>query len=224
MGVFVLLLTILAAIASAVLFGFAVFAKRCRLKNFVAIGAVAWCVLYITALLGFSFASKTEKLAIDQPKAFCGFYLDCHLHTVVTGIRKSKSIGNLSADGEFRIVTLKVFSDARNPTIAMRLLDPHAQVTDASGRNYERRTDAEQLLPSGGVPLSRDVTTNEPLVKEIVFDLPENAAVPRLDVSEGYRIAKFIETILIGDEDSLWHGRELFAIDGAARTAEATEK
>ncbi len=224
MGVIAVLLTIIVGIGLMVLFAFAVVTGRGGLRKIVAVGAFAWCLLYVVALLGFSASSTTKTIAINEPKAFCGFYLDCHLHAVVTGVRTSKSIGTLTADGEFRIVTLKVFSDARNPSIAMRMLEPSARVSDASGRIYDRRTEAEKLLPTAAVSLNQDVKTNEPFEKEIVFDLPENSDAPRLDISEGYGIDKFIEALLIDDEDSLGHKRELFSLDVAVQTTGARQQ
>lgn len=48
--------------------------------------------------------------------------------------------------------------------------------------------------------------------EEKVFDLPANVKNPRLDIKEGYGIDHAIEAVLIGDEDSVWHKRNYFAL------------
>jgi hypothetical protein len=40
-----------------------------------------------------------------------------------------------------------------------------------------------------------------------VFDLPRSVRRPRLQFTEGYWIDRLIELFLIGDEDSLLHGK-----------------
>ncbi|MBK8810519.1 MAG: hypothetical protein IPN69_07265 [Acidobacteria bacterium] len=213
MGVILLLMTILGAACATVALAFAIFTKRTGFRNSVVVGAIAWCVLYAIALVGLSFLSEPSTIAMNQPKVFCGFYIDCHLHASVTDVRKSKSIGNLTARGEFNVVTVRVFSDARDPSISMRLLEPSARVLDGRGLIHQRDTEAEKLLPSATVSLDQDVKTNEPFEKEIVFDLPDDAFAARLDISEAYGIDKFIEAILIGDEDSLWHARKYLSLE-----------
>ena len=134
-------------------------------------------------------------------------YLDCHLHTVVIGVRTSKTIGSRTANGMFTVVNVKVFLDARNPNIRFRLLEPEAVAIDPSGKTYSRDTDAEAALPSAGVSLGADIKGSQTIEKEIVFDLPENVAAPRLLITEGYGVDKWIESMLIGDEDSILHKR-----------------
>src|SRR4051794_40061687 len=83
--------------------------KKAWLAKFT-LGCVAiWLVFYALMLLGFSMASKTQVLGVGEPKAFCGFYLDCHLHAEVTSVRTSKSIGDRVANGTFYVVGLRVF-------------------------------------------------------------------------------------------------------------------
>ena len=58
-----------------------------------------------------------------------------------------KQIGDKTAQGEFYIVKVKIFSDAKQATL--RLLEDKSEVTDdEGGRIYARREMAERLLPS----------------------------------------------------------------------------
>src|SRR6185369_9329835 len=92
----------------------------------------------------FSLVSSERELSLNEPKQFCGFYLDCHMHTAVTDVRKAKTIGNKTAGGEFYIVTVKVFSDAKAATLGLLTVDAH--VVDAVDQKYTRDMDAETAL------------------------------------------------------------------------------
>ncbi len=219
MGVILLVMTIGGLIIAAILLAVSYFAKLNWLKTFVFGGVTVWLVGYVILLFVASIFSEEQNLGLNQPKEFCGFYLDCHLHTAVLDVRKTKQIGDKTANGEFYVVKVKVFSDAKNPSIALRLLEPKAEVTDKDGKTYIRILEAENELPTAKVPLNQDVKTNDPFEKEIVFDLPTDAKNPRLDISEGYGIDKAIEAVLIGDEDSFLHKRNYFNLETSEKLA-----
>jgi hypothetical protein len=212
MGVLLMLTTIGGLIVAVVLLAVSLFTKKTWLTKFTLGGVAVWFVFYVVMLFGFSFASTEKMLAMNDPKEYCGFYLDCHLHTVVTGVRTAKQVGDQNAQGTFYVVRVKVFSDARNPNIALRLLKPKAEVTDSIGRTYTRDTEAESLLPTAQVPLDQDIKNDQTIEKEIVFDVAESANGLRLLVTEGYGIDKYIEAVLVDDEDSILHKRTYFKI------------
>jgi hypothetical protein len=127
-------------------------------------GVIVWFVFYFTMLFGFSFMSTDHELALNEPKQFCGFYLDCHMHTAVTGVRRTRTIGNKTAAGEFYIVTIKVFSDAKAATLGLLTVDAH--VVDAADQKYTRDMDAETAL--GPQPdFDRKISPVETFEKEI---------------------------------------------------------
>lgn len=210
MGVLLMLMTIGGLFAAFVLLAFSLLSGKAWLRNFVFGGVTIWLVFYAMMLVGFSLLSEEKTLAPNEAKEFCGFYLDCHLHTAVTAVRKTKTIGDKTAKGEFYIVKVNVFSNAKNPSVATRLVGPTASVQDEAGNIYLRDTEAESFLPTAEISLNRDVKKNISFDKEMVFDLPVNVTRPRLDISEGWAIDKAIETVLIGDEDSILHKRKLF--------------
>ena len=212
MGVLLMLMTIGGLVVAGILFAISLIGKKTWLRNFTLGGVAVWFIFYAVMLFGFSSASTEKTLAINEPKAFCGFYLDCHMHAVVTGVRTTKTIGDLRANGQYTIVKIKVFSDARNPVIAFRLLDPSIVVKDGSNEFYVRNEIAERLLPTAGVDLGQDIRGRETVEKEIVFDLPADVKDPRLDIREGYRIDQAVEAVLVDDEDSLFHRRNYFKL------------
>jgi len=209
MGVLLMLMTIGGLIAAAVLLAVGWLNESAWLKKFV-LGSVAiWFLFYAVMLVGASVMSEEKLLGLNEPKEFCGFYFDCHLHAAVSGVRTARTIGDLKANGEFYIVTVKVFSDAKRATLGLLTVDAH--VVDRAGRAYARDEMAEAQL--GPQPeFETKIGPEESFEKQIVFDLPADVTQPRLDIREGYGIDHAIEYVLIGDEDSIFHKRSYFAL------------
>ena len=211
MGVLLMLMTIGGLVVAAILFGVAWLHESAWLKKFVVGGVAIWFAFYLAMLIGTSLLSTERTIAVGDTdgKAFCGFYLDCHLHTAVLSVTRAKTIGNKNASGEFYVVTVKIFSDARAATLGLLTVDAH--VVDAGGKIYSRDIDAEDLLPPQP-DFEEKIGPDESFEKLIVFDMPADAADPRLDIREGYGIDHVIEAVLIGDEDSMFHARNYFAL------------
>jgi hypothetical protein len=216
MGVLLILMTIAALAGAAIVLIISLVGKMIWLRNFVFGALAVWLFLYSVMLLGTSLTSHEETLAMTEAKAFCGFYLDCHLHASVNGVRKLKTLGDLTAAGQFYVVTVKVLSDARAATLGLLTVDAH--VVDAGGRMYRRDTRAEEQLGKQP-PFEELIGPGESFEKEIVFDLPVDAQDPRLDLREGFGIDHAIESVLVGDEDSLLHKRSYFSLEPAATVA-----
>lgn len=207
MSVLLMLLTIGGLCLAFLLMIFAGVTRKAWLARFV-FGAVGvWFAVYAVLLVSVSLLSEEKTLSLNEPKAFCGFYLDCHLHTAVANVRRTKTSGNKTAVGEFYVVRVRIFNDARRAAIGLHA--PQFQVVDAENRKYERIVELENPEP----PFDRKVPAGGMFEKEIVFDLPENVVNPRLDIAEGIGVDKVIELFLIGDEDSLWHKRRLFKLE-----------
>jgi hypothetical protein len=207
MSALLMLLTIGGLFLAVLLMIVAGVMRQAWLARFV-FGAVGvWFAVYAVLLVTVSFLSVEETLNLNEPKAFCGFYLDCHLHAAVAEVRKTKTFGNKRANGEFYVVKVKVFSNARSAEI--HLWKPQFAVVDAEKRRFEPIAELEKPQPSW----ETKIPAGGSFEKEVVFDLPENAQNPQLDVSEGIGVDKIFETFLIGDEESLWHMRTLFRLE-----------
>jgi hypothetical protein len=211
-------MTIGGMIIAAILLGISFITGSAWLRSFV-LGCVAiWFGFYFVMLLGLSLFSTEKTLPIGEAKEYCGFYLDCHMHTAVSDVRIVKSIGNRTAGGEFYIVTVRVFSDAKQATLG--LLNVTAKVLDEDGNKYYRDQDAEDQLPPQP-RFEKQISPVESFEKQIVFDLPVDVKNPRLDVKEGYKIDRAIEALVIGDEDSLLHKRNYFQLSDKTQTVAA---
>jgi hypothetical protein len=216
MGVVLILMTICGLVLAAILLVFAYATGKNWLRTFVLGGVVTWMTGYIILLFIGSFFSVERNLAFNEAKEYCGFYLDCHMHTAVTDVRRAKTLGDLTANGEFYIVNVKVFSNARAATLGLLTVDAH--VVDAGGHAYTRDMKAEAQLPPQP-EFEKRISPAESFEKEIVFDLPADAKNPRLDMREGYGIDHAIEAVLIGDEDSIMHKRNYFRLQEQNDTA-----
>jgi hypothetical protein len=116
-------------------------------------------------------------------------------------------LGDKTANGEFYIIKVKIFSDARR--VPLGLHAPKFEVVDANNRKFERIAELEKPEP----PFDQKIPAGGEFEKEIVFDLPTDVQNPRLDIAEGIGIDKIIEAVLIDDEDSILHKRNYFKLD-----------
>ena len=213
MGAILLIMTIGGLIVAAILLATSFWMKLAWLRTFVLGGVTVWFVFYAIIFLISSIYSEERTLSLNEPKEFCGFYIDCHLHTSVSDVTKTKNFGGKTASGEFYIVKIKVLSDAKQEPLG--LITPNFEIIDADGNNFKRDTSLEkpephweQKIPAGGI-----------FEKEIIFDLPIQIKNPRLDIREGYGIDHVIEAILVGDEDSFLHKRKYFKLEEQQQTA-----
>lgn len=211
-----MLMTIGGVAAAAVLLAVSLVMRKAWLRNFVLGGIAVWFAFYAVILFGFSLASKEKTLALNEPKEFCGFYLDCHMHTAVTGVQRTKTIGTKTAQGEFYIVTVKVSSDAKREPL--QLIGTEAKVFDEQKNSYTRDLEAERALGSQPEFETR-IAPAETFTKAIVFDLPAGVKEPRLDIRDGYGIDTCLEAVLVGDEDSIFHRRNYFSLNGSGARA-----
>ena len=209
MDMLLMLMTIGGIILAAGLFVVALYTGKAWLAKFVAGGVMVWFAFYTVMLLGASFMSRDRLLEQNEPKEFCGFYFDCHMHASVTDVKTARTIGDRAAKGIFYIVTVKVFSNARRATLGLLTVDAH--VLDSDRRKYERDPAAELQLPPQP-EFEEKIGPTESFEKQIVFDLPTGVNAPRLDIREGYGIDHAIEAVLIDDEDSIFHGRNYFEL------------
>ena len=179
--------------------------------------ALGWAALYLVVLGSTSLLSQETVLNLDERKAFCGFYLDCHLGVSVEAVQRvghlGKGAAQVQADGVFYLITVRVSSDALGAK--MTLEHPKATLIDARGGAYERSLEAEQALAaSEGVPVAfvRRVIAGDSYTKTLVFDVPPTVTSPTLHITKGATLERLMELFLIGDEDSLFHRKTVFAL------------
>jgi hypothetical protein len=228
MGVLLMLATILVAGAAVVAAIAAGYFHLPWLARATQIGVLTWGAAYTALLVSTSLTSRDRVLDTGEVKRFCGFYLDCHMGAAVVDVRRTPTLGvppnEVRAAGQFYVVTLKVTSDAKRATL--RLADPTATVVDGAGRSYARSPLGERALANAvgpAIPLNYPVSASSQFTTPIVFDLPADVADPKLLISDTPGLARAIEGLLIGDEDSFLHKRTYHALT-AANAAIATAR
>lgn len=190
--------------------------RRERVKPILSLsGAIIG--VYWVSLLAVSLASREQVLGKNEPKPFCGFYLDCHISIAVTDVVHTGTLGDpahpITANGVFYVVTVRYGSDA----IRARLTpdDPRAYLVDARGRRFDRSPAGEQALATQlgqAVPVRKELAPGEFYTTALVFDVAEDAADPRMVATPGFWPERFLELFLIGDEDSLLHRKRVFRL------------
>jgi hypothetical protein len=218
-GIFGMLVTVVAVFLGTVGVIHALLKQKRDLLRAILIGAAIWLAAYLLVLISVSVVSRAQVLGPGAEKRFCGFYLDCHLAASIGRVDTADVIGGgngepspLRADGTWWIVTVRVSSNARRARLA--LLQPRLTVVDDIGTEYPRVPAAERAL-GDTTSLERRLGPRESLVRRVVFDLPRGVRRPRLQFTEGYWIDRLIELLLIGDEDSLMHGKTTFRLQAS---------
>lgn len=196
---------------------FALRTDRIDLAKYVGMFALGWAALYLVVLTGASLMSQETVLGLYERKAFCGFYLDCHLGVSVEDVQHATHLGEgadaVQADGVFYLITVRVDNDGVEARLPLQ--NPKATLTDASGATYARSLDAERAFAAmEGVPMAftRRVSAGDSYTKTLVFDVPLDVCAPRLLITKGIALDRFIELFLIGDEDSFLHRKTVFAV------------
>ena len=215
----ILLLTVLAILGALLTAVVAWTMKKRSLALFsLAVGA-ATAALYIAALLVTSLQSTPERLAIGQTKHFCGFYLDCHIGVAVADVEQRDALtdpaGTVLAKplGRFWLVRVRMNSNARAATLSA--VEPLIEVVDRAGTRYAPSAAGQTALASlrgPQPPLAGAYAPGGERFTWIAFDLPVSVRAPSLLVRDDLGALHLEETILISDEDAIWHAPVLLSL------------
>jgi len=156
---------------------------------------------YLLLLLGFSVVSRERLLHKGQEKYFCE--VDCHLAYSLVDVKTGPS--PMPPLTEYRLTVRTRFDEK---TISEQRghgpLTPNprmARLIDSSGRQY---------LPAGNSELSFNTSLRpgETYDVNLIFDVPADAKGLKLLITS----SDWQERLLIGDENTLLHGRTYFAL------------
>jgi hypothetical protein len=202
-------LTLLLAVATGVLLF-----KRRRWARYT-LGVI---VILLTAYAGliamFSYASYDRTVARGDEKFFCA--MDCHIAYSVMNVARANAIGDLKANGEFLLVTVRSHFDERTiaPWRGNGALSPDPPtlvVVDAAGHVYPVSSDGQRfwdLAHPASHTMEDPLRPGEWYETTWVFDVPPGTQSLRLFA--GWH--GFPSYLLIGDEDSPRHGKTYFAL------------
>jgi hypothetical protein len=179
---------------------------------------------YSATLVGVSLVSQEWTLSPGAEKYFCE--IDCHLGYSVTDAKTAATIGagtsEVKAQGRFMIVTVRTRFD--ETTISRnrgdRPLVPYPReisLIDGAGNSYSISHAGQQALNAmgeAGTSMIQPLRPGESYVSRLVFDVPPGIANPRLLIASPSD-PRWIGTVLIGSEESVWHKKVFLALGTA---------
>ncbi|MFZ0818563.1 MAG: hypothetical protein WAM91_00720 [Candidatus Acidiferrales bacterium] len=190
----------------------------------IGLAAIVLILGYSATLFGASLASQELTLPPGAEKYFCE--IDCHLAYSVTDAKTAAAIGAdssaVKAQGRFVIVAVRTRFDK---TAISRhrgngpLVPSPREVTllDSAGQSYAVSEAGQQALVAmgeSGVSMMQPLRPGESYVSRLVFDLPVGITNLRLLIASPSN-PRWISTVIIGDEESVWHKKVLLALGPA---------
>jgi hypothetical protein len=184
----------------------------------VLLATIAIAVIYVAAVLAFSFASSEQVLARGQEKHFCE--IDCHLAYSIANVTQAKTIGNLPqpavAGGVFTLVTVRTRFDENTigPNRGNDQLYPNPRsltLMDQQGRSYFPSAAGQTALESSkasGTPITNALRPGESYDTTIAFDVPAEVKKLTLLINE----SDWITHLIIGHENSPLHKKTRFQL------------
>jgi len=200
-------------VCTAVAAGVAYATRRGRLAALIGASGVVAAAGYAALLAGASLLSRDRTLAPGEHKYFCE--MDCHIAYDVTAADASE-VGR-------RAVTLRTWFDPSTiaPFRGDGPLTPGPRtvyLVDDAGRRWEPSTAATaawERSHGNSTPLGRPLRPGESYTTTLVFEAPADAPA-RLFVGAPRGTP---DDLLIGHENSPFHGKTYFALPAPARAA-----
>ena len=179
------------------------------------LGAIAALLAGYGLLLAvFSGTSYDRTVARGDEKFFCA--LDCHIAYSVRNVERMKSIGDVTASGEFTVVTLRTHFDER--TIALWRGNsplapdpPSLKLIDGNGGRYPVSASGQsawEAVHGKSHTMGDSLRPGESYETTWVFDVPPEAQAVRM-LAE---LRGFPTYVLIGDETSPRHHKTYLAL------------
>ena len=205
LGFLALVALSLALVALPVAGGVCLLRRRWRAAlRFVALLAGV-LVAYGAALVLASSLSSDRPLALGERRCFDDWCV------AASGVRRVAGSAE-HRDDALLVVTLAVSSRAAR--ISQRPDAPRFWVVDAAGRRYDVSPPdqlAWAMAHGPSRPVDDQIGPGESFTTPLVFVLPATAPVPHLVVAEG---PPWLGLLLIGGEDSPFHGRTVVPLPG----------
>jgi hypothetical protein len=185
----------------------AVAARWTRLARGLGAAGLSVAVVYATLLAAVALFSRDRTLPPGERKYFCE--VDCHIAYDVVAAEATPGGG--------RAVTLRTWFDPSTiaPFRGNGPLAPGPRavfLVDGAGRRREpsaEATAAWQKTRGGSTPLGRELRPGESYTTTFVFEPPFETPSPRLFVADP---AGELDELLIGHENSPWHGKIYLAL------------
>jgi len=119
----------------------------------------------------------------------------------VQGVRKANSLGSgesqTKAQGVYYVVTLKIANHAKRVDFTFKRAS--AILVDDTGREFHLSENAQRALESTqGSKCSSPIPAGASCITELAFELPENARVSLLRISQGILLGDILDFLFVG--------------------------
>ena len=155
----------------------------------------------ILAAIGFSLLAmlavlnrRDQNVGLNQEIQYDDFAFS------VVGLRKANALGkgdSQAADGVYYVVTIKVANHAVRVDYTFKMKG--AILIDELGREFHVSSSGQRALESGEGPhCGAPIPAGASCVMDVVFDVPKNANVSQLRISEGRLAGDILDVIFYG--------------------------
>jgi hypothetical protein len=194
------LLFILSFLIVGVAFGRACYLllrKRMSAARHTATRLSVFIAIYAVTLVVVSLVTPQKKLRLGEVRCFDEWCI-----TVVSASRQP-SIGNVSANGIFYVVTVRVSSRSRGRR--QREVDVHTYLTDSRGGRFEVSPSGQEALRRAGLAgpsVTSFVDPGESIESRLAYDVPKDTPdLAFVKTSYGW----FPVRLIIGESSSFLH-------------------
>lgn len=163
--------------------------------------AITAAVLLVMAVVGLSILALLNRhnqvVGLNQEIQYDDFAF------AVLGTVKANSVGSVttqqSTDGQYYVVTMKVTNHAKR--VNYRFPKNGAILVDEGGREYRVSAAGQRALEgettkSGGC--ESEIPPGGSCITDLVFELPKEARISHLRISEGGAVGDVLDTIFYG--------------------------
>jgi hypothetical protein len=137
------IVSFLATVVAVVRASYLVFRNRVTAAKRTATRLAMFIATYAVTLVAVSLVSPQKKLRVGEPRCFDEWCI------AVTSTSQHASIGNVSANSIFYVVTVRVSSHSRGRR--QREVDVYTYLTDSLGRRFDVSPDGQGALERAGL-------------------------------------------------------------------------
>ncbi len=202
-GTLLFLLTLAGTLGSLIYSIFTFLTHHKRRAYACIIGLVVWFGIYMVLMIIISFITPPTVLAHGQEHCFDDMCFS------VQNVKVVKKVENgtvtRTAQGTYYLVAVQLRNAAQQAP--QKPDNPSLYLTDRTGHTYSLSSSAQAVI--GQEPQwNQRLQAGEIQVRTAVFDVPIGIQQPYLVITEG----GWPSSLIIGDENSLFHAKTLFSL------------
>jgi hypothetical protein len=191
------IISFLVTVIATVRAGYLLLRKRVAAAKQTGTRLAVFVTIYGVTLVGVSLASSQKKLRVGEVRCFDEWCI------TVASASRQPSIGNVSANGIFYVVTVRVSSRSRGRR--QREVDVYTYLTDGLGRRFDVSPTGQGALERAGLAGASVTSFVDPggsVESRLAYDVPKDATdIGFVKTSHGW----FPVRLIIGESSSFLH-------------------